>query len=57
MTQATLTLFLIFTLVLTYWVGFAEPEVVVQEVNVSQELERTDLASVRRSAVSEPGLQ
>ncbi|MCH2041559.1 MAG: hypothetical protein MK185_13085 [Saccharospirillaceae bacterium] len=57
MTQATLTLFLVFTLVLTYWVGFAEPEVVVQEVNVSQELERTDLASVRRSAVSEPGLQ
>lgn len=57
MTQATLTLFLVFTLALTYWVGFAEPEVVVQEVNVSQELERTDLASVRRSAVSEPGLQ
>ena len=57
MTQATLTFFLVFTLVLTYWVGFAEPEVVVQEVNVSQELERTDLASVRRSAVSEPGLQ
>ena len=57
MTQATLTLFLVFTLVLTYWVGFAEPEVVVQEVIVSQELERTDLASVRRSAVSEPGLQ
>ena len=57
MTQATLTFFLVFTLVLTYWVGFAEPEVVVQEVNVSQELERTDLASVQRSAVSEPGLQ
>jgi len=54
MAQATLTTFLVLTLALTYWVGFAEPEVVVREVNVSYELEHAEIASLRRSAVVRP---